>query len=1740
MTDIAQDPQPQSPQGPDPRKLLDSVFGGSESSVDAGLLSSIMEDAGASKAQEARGLWENVGWQAAAAGKSAADSITHVATTFVKAASAVGSTFTDFDPRVGWNWVGEQLQQSLGTSDPGAMELWAPKTDIGKATDDVLNRRLGSARVAGDTIGSLLVFAKTPAIGEFGGQVAKPLADLSERGLARVLAGRAGVEVGEEALRNGTFWDVLAKTPEWQKSAGILDRVGMFTGRHTKDLISTTAANIAQSYAIAPENEKMRAIYGAAVMSPFMVPVARLGQWFSGASLSGMIREEGKSAVRSAMADFEAGKITMPELDRVVRANSSQGARLLSGGIGVLAEGTAFFGLAAASEPELWETFRRAQAGEPGAWGTILATWMGNVGGLAAAKMGMPGGYAPLFKALRPDLNTLDTYIEAEANRRALKEPPPKEEPQPVVTGEPADASVPDKRPDEAGMQALATAAEAGDQVAFKELQRWQATLERVQTETRERYGWAAPMTGAALKAGWEPSFPGKDSTDVDLVYGRDHLVRLQKTEDGQPQAMVSQSVLGELRKFGLKADYEAMSPTHSVAKGRDALELLDNLALLGVYRRLQGDLLYQRMGFREVEPGIWADGDGRYHTMQLDGSSATREAFDKGWTGRADMQAAGGFEEPKWNNQTSLAMADWLTQKHTIAPDDLVDGILGQALTLAQSGHGFGADQLRQFLGATPMEALQPMLRKGEDRMLALRLGALAAGNDNAAEVGNALRPSKSGLPGPETEVAAEVAAAPIAKPEMTMTERLAARPPETGMAGSAGAGIKEELGRRLGKPLKSLADWTTKTQTEVIENALPGNELSRGARASMAERGSLVGESRRLFKPAEKALRKSREGKAILKAQEPAQGFSEGSTVPGWLGLGDATREASTPVQRAVQGGLQAPSKFLWSKAAEVGFTRNEKTPEGMRTVPLTERDRATTQRIPGKDSDKVYDDPVLRGAWFEALSAANPQTKFRGETMTPAQREAEWVEMKATQGKVSSAESEAAVEITRRDRNVAYTWKAPDGKTYEMFETSPFRVMERLTERQSSRIAHVRQFGQDFSKDQRVAILNDPNMPAAVKANAQRGGTEAALAKLEQGLRKSLASEQTIADTKAYASDLLKRTQGVEPVEMQKFAKVLQPFTAVISASRAAAAFVYDVFEPLVRNPSYAGLSASLRAIAKGVTSPRELIARYEDLGVIDRQIGDHVVSEAKGIGQRLANAVGWLASATERWKGAVAGHVADAVIARAKAGRLTLNDIQVASDILRLPQEEMLKIRNGQVSDEIANQWRRELTQLITSRGRPAEGTSFAASPNVKSYVQFVNFATRRGNAILRTVASLKIAADRSGWMSRDTYTAAKRLMSMTSGMAAGGLLGVALGQTIVGMFAGHPIDEGLKKWFDAANADKTSALLKALQQQAIGGPAQQLINAAAHPESAQDVANLTVPSATFWTLAKAVKAAIAGDGVGVQAMTKLAGDLGLIPFKTHLGNLYAAAFAANPQARLDAKFVHGWMREQGIQPTFGERNKPDAFYDAISAIEDAANSSGGDRKVAMEKAMDGIRTALALAPEESVAGAIEGHQLLHDLSDAQRTDLFSRMDERRANRLGQHDELLRNLAHEVRKMEGTNPTEWEAELDAVTKNAALGASDRWGRLMDRALDETAQRIADREPMGRQIDDVAERMAMFPEQMTEGMFSERLLRAVQDPRIDSATRARRIAGIMKSRIKGRVDKMQKDRAEAARAR
>jgi hypothetical protein len=1816
------------------------------------LLGDVIADDAAAKAQEARGFTEHVGNHLGNAAKAFGDGTTLLFASAFKGGGALASGVSGQGFGNGWESNARLLEHQFGSRDPSIVDLYGAATgdirqdglSLGQRADRHIQQRLGNAAIASQTVGHLLSFATGPgaALGRGAARVAAPMAGAAERAMAKAVS--RGVPGADLALRNGDVWRFLTQSPEWQRTASILERtlaqagptVGAFARGKGPDLVGATAANIAQSWAMTPDAEKSNATIAAAFLSPFLIPIARAGERLGGSVMRLGMGEEQAKRLHAAYGKLERGEIGLQQLDDELRIAVPTISRIAGGAVVAPAvEGSAFLML----DPGARDELQKYLAGDSDAGARLLASWLGTAAGISAIKHSIPHNLIPFFKGVQPDANSLSTFIEAEANRRALTEKPPEDQgldgitPEQLAEIKARNAQAPPA--DEVGAQARVPGREPTEAEVSAQ---WRAEV--AAREVRNNYGWAEGPTLGLLRGGWEPDLvPG--TQDVGLTFGRDHRVVLGR-EEGGVVLRFDPAIEGVLAENGIPVATEGRtvtSPTSVEYRGPAAKKALDDLAMLSLGQSLRGDLTFQRLGFREVMPGVWADPDGTLYTTQIDGSTVSKKPTESAWNERHEFDAAGFPEGPGWTNETTERLKEWLLIKWAQSPDPAVDSLMLQAVAIAHNGNSFGAEQIRAFLESVPFEALSEKLNPADYRMLALQLGSLARGHSNPAHASMELSrdaaasrlsnaPSQDALfksasvPGPgepraptAEEVAARNARAPSqdesfaaarvpesgdvahavvsaaeagdpasqqeiarrAKPETrspmeteipsaqepevsrmralqeaaaagdevsareivrlqgeTLGERLLRMkddPPDVAYTGAMGGNVARDLLQAGKRPLRETYDYMFETQAEAITRRVPGESLGYEARRALAKRAEVIGKAKESVRPAESAMR-SKEGKRLLKGWSQVDGLEPGEgQVPHWVALADKRVKPSSDVERGVQEGFQAFNRDLWDAAVEVGEVRTEQTPEGPKTMPLRKRQTSTMQRVIGSDAADVMADPALRMKWWDTLLRANPDTKVhvkqRGEQpATPELLEAEWLDSQVAK-KVEGFDREAATEFLRRFKNVPYDWKpAGTKKAMRMFESDPFKVIEAAAERQSARVSAVEQWGQEVPEATRQAMLADPSLPVSARRNLERGGISKRMERFERDLAKApnLADKET---TRKAAQDLVARVQSTEPVQRQWYAKgAFKAFHSLRASFLAAKGFIYDIPEMGFRNWTYAGTARTVKAIAAVARNPAEAIRYAERTGAIERAIGDWVIDEAHTLSQKAADVAGYLANLSERTKGAIATRVADAMLVDMRAGKATVSDLQFAQDLLRLPAEDMLAIRRGDISDALARQFRRETVGFLTSRVRPGEGSRFAASPNMAALFTFTRWITKRTSDTVRTVASVKRAIDQHGAYSKEAAAAWWRLTKLGAGMTLSGVAGQMLGQLVSGAFAGEPYDEGMKKYLDRLSYSPLQAVGDALRNQVIGGPFSQAMRAAEDPESGRAWAGVTAPSAVAHAFLTSLRDyATKGD---IAALWSGLGNAGLVPFRRDLETTAAAVLPAwfgDPEVRSDSRAVGDWQRLNDIKRPFGERNKPAEFYDAISGVLGRLRESEGDAEKAVSLAASDIQKALSLAPEESVAAAIEGHQHVRHLTSEQRADLAEYVNnDQRMQRIYQHDELLRRVAKVVRRMEGTNPSEWEQEVDSVAAQARLGASDRWRGLVDRAVDDSTQRLLAGEGLGSQIDEVAASLAQFPAHLGS-VFSEDDTRRLADPRIDSVSRARRIAANLRKRAYGR---------------
>lgn len=1749
-------------------------------------------------AAEAQGL-EHITYGVGAGLKAFGDAVTNMGMAAFKGMAALESGIQGKGFAEGWDSVNRMSEQGYGTTDPSILDVWhgAGLTDLtGKQADETINKRLGSEAIAWQTVGNLASFMVGPgaAVAQGGAKVAAPLAGFAERAIGRAVS--RGTPGAAEALKTGKVWEFLAKSPEWQKTAGILARTGAFAGRHTGETIQVAAANAAQSGLMTPDDQKVDAALMAGALAPFMLPIARAGERLGGLVMQGGMDDAMKRNLLGGYRALERGDIGLEQLDDIVKANTGWKTRALGQTfVAPAIEGSAFMFL----DPHAREEAQKWLAGDSDAGSRLLAMWLGTAVGVAASKHMVPNNLIPFFKAVRPEANSLQTWIDAETNKQLAREKFKQEQQEPEPSKDLPEGWEKLSPEELEGVKQKLHAAHADWSAAQNKRrpieQQVAARAQEIGQQKQAYYGWAEGPALGMLRSGWEPEF--SEGGVVSLRFGRDHSINLSRDEAGQPKLQFGPQLESILQDFGIKlpeTDRHVIAPALIEYRGAAAKKALDDLTLAAMARRLNGDMTYQRLGMTEVMPGVWKDGNGKLHQMQLDGSTATKESIAEGkWTGKEDLAATGSLEGPQWTNETVEQLKGWLLRKFADNPDPTVDSILGQAIALAHNGQSFGAEQMRQFFETVPFEALAEMTSTPEGyRMLALELGSLASGHHNARDMAvELMQQAQKAMPTVAPDERAEFIAAqegvPPTNPEgiraneqeafrqameegaqanaLSLGEKLlkSERPPEPGVieAGSGGGSVLKALGRGIKNVARRAYDFAVSDTADVLQRRVPNDKLGYELRKVRGEGARLKGEALEKWRAAEQAAKgrgATKEGKA--EAKQIREGLikstrTQGAEYSRSRLLADRTIEPENPSEKTYQESEQAAGKFAYEETRKAGGIRVNPKTGNVEAMP--KRDRSFTPYQPGADSDKVYADPALRRRWHEVLVSENPgkmvpkigkNGDYLGEQVPLT---ADWLETnwghEQKRKHVPGEARESAAEHVRFLENVPDVW---EGR--EMLETDVFRRASRTLSQQAARAATLREYGPQTSAAQRAAMLKEAaetgtTNPAIEAIKAGKFGVTERLERFTTASLKQTMTPQERGRLIEVARGALVRAQGGNPEQPWALTEMLRDYVKASSSAMSAGAFVLDIPEPIFRTAALVGFKDTFTALREIARNPKEMMQLMEQLGAIDRQVAEMSFDESSKWVDKFSDFVQIPGSLTERGKGLWNAVIAHNYVEMLRAGTAPDRVRDFVFDVGKLSPEQMAAIDGGRMTAPLANQLRRELTQFFTSRSRPGEGSRLAASSNAGTILRFTRWATKRIESTVQTARAVGVAAKRDGWNSKATGRAVMRLLRVQGGMALGGMAGQTLAYMLTSMMRGENPMEGAKRLMDEFSYAPAATLGKAWRNQLVGGPFAQLINAFIENKDAEGVtaaaAKSTVPGQIFYALADATLT-VAEDPKDparlVDAAVGAAYDAGLIPLRSQLRGTMRAAQAAwnaeDPQVLADDRMVQAFDRMEGIERPRFEKNKPEAFYDAIAGIMRTARSMpNAEPKEVLNAAMEDVRKALALAPEESVAAAIEGRMRMRGRSDEEREKLHRYSgDADQIRRLYQMDRSLKELAREVGKLEGTHQSTFQDELARVQQQARYGGGDRWRGLMQRVTDEAAQTLLAGDGPSPDIEDLAEAMAAYPEQL-DGLFDKATWRFLQSEHPDSTAKARRIAAVLRSRARDRV---RTERREAAR--
>ena len=740
---------------------------------------SVFAELGFNDSMQAQGFWEHALYGTESVAKSFGDAIFNAGSFAVKVASGVTAPFEGRSFVEGYEEAAMIMESDTGTRDPGLYDVFAAvgkdiglvnqeEMDVGGRRDEVLRARLGNAALFTETAGFIASFAigagaNLAKLGAPAGKLAEPLARMMAKPAERALGRMAAKNPAEAAkiLESGNAWKILTETTEWTKSATMMERVLFSGGRTAQDMMSLTGANIVQSYAMSKDEDRIKQLAAAASISWALLPIGKVGSLFAKKIAMAGMDLPSADMLRGALKRFESGELSARNLAKELWSSSNPLMRGLGNGVASAFEGSMFMGLS----PEAHDLYDEWRAGDMDAGAKLQAMWLGSMAGIAVTKGLVPGELAPLFKRIRPDANTLDIRIQAEAIRRSSND-----DLLDAVTTKEAAKSFQD--PQGSGISTRQTfiheinvkeglnpkdvsALEASQEIQRREGRDIEAaTIEgetaaaaislnqkmaAMELDVRNKFEWATEQTTGLLRSGWESAFPSDGSGDVGMTFGRDHTVTMRQGADGEISLLMPASVVKILSDAdALPGHPEVVSLSQQKLTGEAALEAIHNLSLVTVARQQEFALNAERLGMEEVMPGVYARADDpMHHYVQLDGTIIRKSPMDNSWAkGRIDIQVVGDMGEPIWNSPVADQLTTLLQVKAALAPESLVDNVLSQSLQMARHGKGPASDELRMFFETLTPEHVHEAMRPGVDDFFAFDLGSLGSGMNNARQL--------------------------------------------------------------------------------------------------------------------------------------------------------------------------------------------------------------------------------------------------------------------------------------------------------------------------------------------------------------------------------------------------------------------------------------------------------------------------------------------------------------------------------------------------------------------------------------------------------------------------------------------------------------------------------------------------------------------------------------------------------------------------------------------------------------------------------------------------------------------------------------------------------------------------------------------------------------------------------------------------------------------------------------------
>lgn len=582
------------------------------------------------------------------------------------------------------------------------------------------SKRLGNSEVFPSTIGEFSAFVGPGPLSMLG-KGASTMAKVAEEPLQnwlikQITKGTITAKEMEAVVAGGNLAKEVAAKAGWSG----MTNAAVWGGRHFPSLLPGYAGLLAQSYAAAPDEQKMNSLAHAALTTVPVLWLDKIGQTIGGKVAALTVGAERSAGLLEARAMAAAGKADPRTIgDRAITAMRALPGSSLSAAF----RGEAFNLL----DPEFLGDYYKWKAGDADAGSRFFWKLFATPGGVLVTGGLIPHDQVPYFRRAFPELNGLELYLEAAQREKLAKElqaQAPSEDP-----------NAPAREFRDAMLQAHTERDAAGQNIpgepAAQEQQIGQpvhpATILTTASRPLLRTGWM-PEIDRAKFTGEEDSYTfrfGEHTFDVASPMDGEHLV-----------VRVPADTYHMVRNEPMLVEQGQTTGRTRLLAGAEAKQFIQDASLMALTRRMQAELVLPRTGAEEGDVGqTWLTEKGRV-TVGLDGSIIEIGVDGKRTKNGQHVNdiALDALSNPNYMEPGLEKWAQLVAEKTGAFPEGNVDRALVAAINLAIHGPDTpSVHELRDFFRMMPVTTA--MLTPVGMRRVALEAGMLGSGLGNAPD---------------------------------------------------------------------------------------------------------------------------------------------------------------------------------------------------------------------------------------------------------------------------------------------------------------------------------------------------------------------------------------------------------------------------------------------------------------------------------------------------------------------------------------------------------------------------------------------------------------------------------------------------------------------------------------------------------------------------------------------------------------------------------------------------------------------------------------------------------------------------------------------------------------------------------------------------------------------------------------------------------------------------------------------